>query len=331
MLKKIVNSALIELDIIPIDPLLIKSSQATVGGVDMSFVRTYHADGKAEPFIPGSSLKGMIRSYAEKICRSLRDDPVPVCLPYVEPGKENQGEKRQASCGLSFDKFKKKNNMETIPSAEIYSLSCPACRLFGSHEFIGRFSTSDAYLKEKYRQTGSLHLFETRDGVAIDRLTGGTAGGAKYDLEVLTRGEFETSLEIRNFELWQLGLIGLVLRDMEQGLIRLGFGKSRGLGRFRAEITKFQVAYYNKGVSHLSGMARLCSRDECKRYGFFPETESKGSPLPAANDNGFGLRHEYLITDAWKELRTPAVGYLTEFIKTVDWPQGLEKFMERKQ
>ena len=88
MLKKMINSALIDMEIIPIDPLLIKSGQATVGGVDMAFVRTYRFGGKDEPFIPGSSIKGMIRSYAEKICRSLRDDPVPVCLPYVDRGRE---------------------------------------------------------------------------------------------------------------------------------------------------------------------------------------------------------------------------------------------------
>lgn len=85
MLKKMINSARIELDIIPIDPLLIRSGQATVGGVDMAFVRTLRSGDENEPFIPGSSLKGMIRSYAEKICRSLRDSPVPVCLPYLNP------------------------------------------------------------------------------------------------------------------------------------------------------------------------------------------------------------------------------------------------------
>lgn len=56
MLKKMINSARIELDIIPIDPLLIKSGQATVGGVDMAFVRAFRSGDENEPFIPGSSL-----------------------------------------------------------------------------------------------------------------------------------------------------------------------------------------------------------------------------------------------------------------------------------
>lgn len=327
MLKRMINSAQIDFDIIPVDPLLIKSGQATVGGVDMSFVRTYRFGEKEEPFIPGSSLKGMIRSYSEKICRSLKDNPVPVCLPYLEPGNEQQGERRQASCGLSFEKYKKRYDVRTIPSPDIYSLSCPVCRLFGSHGSIGRLSASDAYLTEDFKKTG-VPVLEIRDGVAIDRLTGGAAGGAKYDLEVLTRGEFGTTLDIRNFERWQLGLIALVLRDMEQGLVRVGFGKSRGLGKFRARITNFQIAYYNRNVSHLSGLSELCSQEENDAYGFSAEIGDE-SPLPESEPNG--LRYEYTITQTWKEMLAPGVNDLVRFIENTEWPEPLERFLERRE
>lgn len=327
MLKKLINSARIDLEIIPIDPLLINSGHGTVGGPDMSFVRTGRFGEKDEPFIPGSSLKGMIRSYAEKICRSLRDKPVPVCLPYVEPGKEKNGESRQASCGLSFEKYKKVNKIDSISSSDIYGVSCPACRLFGSHCFSGRFATSDAYLTMKFKESGT-YLLETRDGVAINRLTGGAATGAKYDMEVLTRGEFETTLEIRNFERWQLALTGLVLRDMEDGNVRLGFGKSRGLGRFRVKITNFILTCYNRQISHLSGIAKLCSEEERKSYRFFSETGDDSIFLPAPIING--LRYEYPITERWKDMLTPAVNDLVEYVKNVKWPQNLEDFLRRK-
>ncbi|CAN2041393.1 CRISPR-associated protein Csm3 [Candidatus Magnetomoraceae bacterium gMMP-15] len=328
MLKKMINNAKIDFNIIPIDPLLIKSGMATVGGVDMSFVRTYRFGEKPEPFIPGSSLKGMIRSYAEKICRSLRDQPVPVCLPYVDyDGKEQAGEKHQASCGLIFEKYKKKYEETIIPSSKIYQRSCPICRLFGSHVFIGRFAASDAYLTDETKN----FVTEIRDGVAIDRLTGGTAGGAKYDLEVLTRGEFSTSIEIRNFERWQLGLISLVLRDMEEGLIRLGFGKSRGLGKFKAKITNFQLTYYNQNISNLCGIAKLCSKTECDDYQFFTETSDDNSSLPQPIQNGLGLRYEYTLTNNWKEILAPAVKDLVKYIEIVDWPRGIENFLERRK
>lgn len=325
MLKKLINNAQIEMEIIPIDPLLIKSGQATVGGVDMSFVRTYHHGGDEEPFIPGSSLKGMIRSYAEKICRSLRDVPVPVCLPYLSPrDRVGPGEERQFSCGLQLEKFKKDNRQPIIPSSDVYRLSCPACRMFGSQGFIGRFATSDAYLSQRFRAQGR-PVFEIRDGVAIDRLTGGTAGGAKYDLEVLTRGEFSTTLEIRNFEYWQVGLIGLVLRDMEEGLVRIGSGKSRGLGRFKAKINRFYITYYHRNPRNLTGIHTLCTESDRGQYGLFTESEEKSFSLPQAESHG--LRYGYDLTETWKEALTPAVTNLVRYIEQVDWPGSLEGYL----
>lgn len=326
MLKRMINNAAIELDIIPIDPLLVKSGQATVGGVDMSFVRTHHFGQQEEPFLPGSSLKGMIRSYAEKICRSLRAEPVPVCLPYLKPRDARGSESRQASCGLQFETYKKRNKQEPPLSPDIYSRSCPACRLFGSLGFASRFATSDAYLTDEFKKTGNA-VFEIRDGVAIDRVTGGAASGAKYDLEVLTRGEFGTRLELRNFERWQLGLIGLVLRDMEQGLMRIGFGKSRGLGRFKARIKAFKVSYYGAPSSYLSGLGVLCTDKENHDYGFFQEDLNKAWKLPKPQ-NGSGLRSVYDISANWKEALETALFDLNNYIKGVKWPQILESYIE---
>ncbi|MBW1987362.1 MAG: CRISPR-associated RAMP protein [Deltaproteobacteria bacterium] len=321
MLKKIVNHASIELRIIPLDPLLIKSGQATISGVNLAFVRTSRSGGQDQPYIPGSSLKGVIRSYAEKICRSLRDHPVPVCLPYLKPGQEQAGEEDQASCGLRFEKYKKDRKIQTIHPQDVYRLSCPVCRLFGSHSFVGRFAASDAYL------IGDSTL-EIRDGVAIDRLTGGTAGGAKYDLEVLTKGEFKTTVEIRNFERWQLGLIALVLRDLEQGLVRLGSGKSRGLGKSKADITRFQVTYYNQPRPVLTGLAGLCSEAECESYGYFQESSNHAPALPEPQING--LRREYDLTDTWKDAVAPAVDDLVAYVSQVEWPRGLENYTRRR-
>ena len=325
MLKKIINSARIEMEIIPIDPLLIKSGQASVSGVNMAFVRTFRSGEKDEPFIPGSSLKGMIRSYAEKICRSLKDSPVPVCLPYLDPkDKAEKGEERQYSCGLLFEKFKKDKKRETVPTPDVYRLSCPACRLFGSHCFIGRLATSDAYLTESFKAQGR-PIFEIRDGVAIDRLTGGVAVGP-FDLEVLTRGEFYTNLDIRNFERWQLGLIALVLRDMEDGLVRIGFGKSRGLGRFKVRITRFGITYYHRKPDTLSGLHALCSENDRQQYGLFKESKKNAFELPQTKPNG--LRYEYDLTDNWKTALAPAVNDLIRYIETLAWPAALENYLK---
>ena len=103
---------------------------------------------------------------------------------------------------------------------------------FGSTSFIGRIAINDAYLAP-----GSKEIKELRDGVGIDRLTGGASHGAKFDLEVVSTGVvFETDIHLRNFELWQLGMLFIVLQDMEDELIPLGSGRSRGLGKVKTEI-----------------------------------------------------------------------------------------------
>jgi CRISPR-associated protein Csm3 len=324
MLKKLVNHAVVELNISPIDPMLIKSGQATVSGVDMSFVKTYKHGQEAEPFIPGSSMKGLVRSYAEKICRSLRAEPVPVCLPYLDFERANQNERAQASCGSRFERFQDKDN---IPSSEVYRLSCPACRLFGSQRFLGRLATSDGYITEEFKKNAK-PLLEVRDGVAIDRLTGGTAGNAKYDLEVLTKGEFGTQIEIQNFERWQLGLLGLVIRDMTEGLVRIGMGKSRGLGRIQTTVTGFRITYFGKPQENLVGMAPLVSEEEAGNYGFFRETGSV-SALPDKTRQG--LRYTYDLTSTWQAALDPAVADLVAYVDQVAWPQEIDTHMERRR
>lgn len=325
MLKKLLNLASVKMTIEPIDPLLIKSGQATVSNVDMAFVQTFRHDGKLEPFIPGSSLKGVMRSHAEKICRSLRDEPVPVCLPYLEPDEESEGEANQASCGLRMRKIFE--NDKKRPSPDIYRISCAACRLFGSHYFIGRYAVGDGYITEKCRK-GKGPLLEVRDGVAIDRLTGGTAGGAKFDLQVLTRGDFEAQIEVRNFERWQLGMLALILRDMQDELIHIGFGKSRGLGRIRAKIDSFEISYYGKEQNSLVGLYALCSEKERASYGLVSETNGN---MALENPEKSGLRYRYDITHSWKDLLEPAVNDFIQYIAEDQWPAKIVAYFDRNR
>lgn len=312
MLKRLINQAIIEFNISPEDPLLVKSGRASVSGVELPFVKTLH-DGTLKPYIPGSSIKGMIRSYAEKICRTLRSHPVPVCLPYLEirhnPGP---GEEDQFSCG---DRLKKKKD---ISRATVYKVSCPACRLFGSLGFKGRLATSDAYLN------GDAYSLEIRNVVAIDRFTGGSRGGALFDQEVCSRGTFKTVLEITNFERWQLGLVALVLREMQEGRVRLGFGKSRGLGKFNCTLTSFKLSYYGHPPARLVGLGGLCQDQEKEDYGFFQELDL-AAPLPDSQAGGWLLRLDYDLTDNWHEILAPTVADLNAYIAAVNWPEGIKE------
>lgn len=225
MLKKLVNEAHFTLRITTTGPLLIKSGQATISGPDMTPVLTFR-NGQYEVFLPGSSLKGVFRSHLEKIICSLK--PRVACYPFTV-GKETEADiiQRQRdyrdSCGTILQK--------EHASHTVYAKSCPACRLFGSTAFIGRVAISDAYLVSPSAK-------EQRDGVGIDRLTGGASHGAKFELEVVSTGAtFETDIHLRNFEIWQLGMLFVVIQDMEDELIRIGSGRSRGLGKVTASLS----------------------------------------------------------------------------------------------
>jgi CRISPR-associated RAMP protein (TIGR02581 family) len=243
MLKYILNEASLTVRITTTGPLLIKSGNATVSGYNMTPVLTFRND-QQEVFIPGSSLKGAFRSHIERVVGTLKARVI--CFPFSvkadnEADQEQRRRKYRESCGKMFNEIAGKNDdglgekrSKRLDACKdlIYAASCPTCRLFGSTSFIGRIAISDAYLA-----SGTREIKEPRDGVGIDRLTGGASYRAKFDMEVVSTGViFETDIRLRNFELWQLGMLFIVLQDMEDELIPLGSGRSRGLGKVKTEI-----------------------------------------------------------------------------------------------
>ncbi|GAC1461902.1 MAG: RAMP superfamily CRISPR-associated protein [Ktedonobacteraceae bacterium] len=233
MLKKHVNEAYCTLRITTTGPLLIKSGLATVSGPDMTPVLTFR-NGQQEVFLPGSSLKGVFRSHIEKIVCSIK--PRVVCYPFAgqEEREADLVQRRhdyRDSCSEMFDRVTGDRRRELEARTDlIYQNSCPTCRLFGSTGFIGRIAISDAYL-------ASAATTEQRDGIGIDRLTGGASYSAKFELEVISSGVvFEADIHLRNFEIWQLGMFFVVLQDMEDELVYIGSGRSRGLGKVVADI-----------------------------------------------------------------------------------------------
>lgn len=256
MLKQLVNECLIELAIRPTGPVLVKSGLETVSGPNMAFVRTWR-NGDPQVYLPGSSIKGVLRSHAERITRTF--DETKACDPFSKDGPT-------MFCGERFQQRKKRFE-EQVENQEVYASSCPICRLFGSTWYGGRLATADAYAE------GTPPRPEQRDGVGIDRFTGGAAHGAKFELEVITSGTFTTSLHIRNFELWQLGLVGFLLQDLKDGLIRVGMGKSRGLGAVSGEVRSVRVDFLGPqapeladGQLTLKGMGEMVPEDMARDY-----------------------------------------------------------------
>jgi CRISPR-associated RAMP protein (TIGR02581 family) len=348
MLKKIMNEAFLTVRITTTGPLLIKSGIVTVGEANATPVLTFR-NGQQEVFIPGSSLKGVFRSHIERVVGSLKTHVV--CYPFsVEANNEADQEQirrdYRESCGEMFNKIAKKDDdgkgkqrskrLDTRKDL-IYAASCPVCRLFGSTSFIGRIAINDAYLTPD-----TTAIKELRDGVGIDRLTGGASHRAKFDLEVVTTGiTFETDIHIRNFELWQLGMLFIVLQDMEEELIPLGSGRSRGLGKVKAEIVDGVVlstirdAEASESTDQLWGLGKWLDDGSGKAlanddllglkfpgngdYGTWRDDLLTLNPEVKHDQEAQGIRQQHVFKD--KALVSLRAGTIEQFIRRMkEWP-----------
>lgn len=227
MHKRRVNELQLQYVIKPAGPILIKSGGETALNPtlpEMTFVRTRHPQtGDTTIYLPGSSLKGVIRSHSERIIRTvLGDNPETCCDPLGGRGSQN-----------CQDRIKSRRLKE---APEQYRELCLACRIFGHMDHASHFLTADAF------PPAPIDNLPVRQNVAIDRLSGGVAVGP-FDMEVALEGEFHSQLTLYNFELWQVGLLILALRDIGEGRVRLGFAKSRGLGEVHLYLTQATVSY----------------------------------------------------------------------------------------
>ena len=338
MLKKLVNEAFCTLRITTTGPLLIKSGHASISGPDMTPVLTFR-NGRQEAFIPGSSLKGVFRSHIEKIVCSLK--PRVVCYPF-EGNEDRQADMEQRqrdyrdSCGGMFNKLAKDPKQRDLLEKRtdlVYADSCPTCRLFGSTGFIGRLAIGDAYL-------ASAEIKEQRDGVGIDRLTGGASHGAKFELEVVSTGVvFETDIHLRNFEIWQLGMLFTVIQDMEDELIHLGSGRSRGLGKVTATISDKGTQWRPGGFVTSSMYGSQEPAEQLWGLGRWLNDGSYGTQsddyltLPRLPEQSTrGIRNLRIFTsDALASLQSAAIKQFVERMQAWEQPAALEGALVRSR
>ena len=294
MHKRHFNEAVIELTITPTGPILIKAGEGVSDPTkpDMSFVRTLR-EGRETVYLPGSSLKGVLRAHCERLARTVQGNRVLACNPLHE----------RDACGMRLEKEQS--------ATEKYRRSCFLCRLFGNTVLSSHFRISDAHPLGQYR-------VEERNGVAIDRVFGSVAHGP-FNYETVTTASFQTTLFLRNFTMAQIGLLALALRDLTAERVRLGFAKSRGLGTVTARVDSLVFRYPLCEVREgrlrlldgreLGGDDRLFGVGEFVKH--FPEDQNYGYSKDDAIPRG-DCRYE---TNDWDEVEVhvPKTG------EGVDW------------
>lgn len=320
MMRKWLCQADVSVQLRPVDPILIKSGYATLDGPDMVPVSTLR-DGKPVYYFPGSSLKGVLRSHFERIARTLKE--ASVCLPYYDPKKKGDitvpvtAERQSFGCGYRVAAGGRPDTKATA-----YYESCAACRLFGSLRFGGRFSIGDAYPLE-----GKAPVPCQRNGVGIDRFTGGTVPGVLFDLLVLEGGVFGARVRVTNFELWQLAALNFLLQDLTDEMISVGSGRSRGLGRIKGEVTGYMLTTIRRSET-LLGLAELDAA-ECDEYGLFAWAPEKPIALPPSQQRG--LRHQHDLTADWATRLQPLAPSVEQFLQWHGGPRGAVESAARER
>jgi len=278
------NALRLLLEISPHGPLLIKAGgfSANPSLPDMQFVRTYQAEAGETVYIPGASLKGVVRGFVEKALRTLdsRNTWRWAC-PTFE-GKKNE----ECNCPQRLREMGQKE--KELESWEIYRSSCGACRLFGHTRLRGRVSFTDLF------PSGPVKT-ETRYGVAISRLTHAVAQGP-FEMEVAVSGAFSGQVVLENYELWQLGLLATTVEAMNQGLLKVGFGKNRGFGQVQIVVRQAHIEELVplKHDTTLRGLADFVDDRQRDNYGLTPPyTLAEVSEPVETHRLGFYMRRSY--------------------------------------
>lgn len=191
---------------------------------DDPLVRTPDGD----PFIPGSSLKGVFRSTVEKIGGALPG--VKTCL--LDPNNDYGCIGPQGEAQRVFNKERQETNWDQKEyCSRLNHKLCDTCKLFGSPFKASKVKFDDLYLVD--RDTA---FTQVRDGVGIDRDSERAVDGVKFDYEVVASGaEFEMKIILDNPTEMDMALISIGLIEFQNSFVRLGGKTSSGLGSCKLE------------------------------------------------------------------------------------------------
>jgi len=220
-------------------------------------------DAAGRPFIPGSSLKGAFRATVARIVASLgmnacdpfgdndfclspqngpREEDYRVIRSYLgetipaSDGGPDAERARQALTSLNHPGWTGEEITEDHLLILLDEWLCPVCKVFGSPYWAARARFDDLSVVEPW-----LDVTEIRDGVGIDRDSERAIDRIKFDFEVVPAGTaFSFGLTVENPSDQDLGLVTIGLREMTEGMIRLGGIRSRGLGRCKLELDPIQ-------------------------------------------------------------------------------------------
>jgi CRISPR/Cas system CSM-associated protein Csm3 (group 7 of RAMP superfamily) len=169
-------------------------------------------DSKGKAILPARSMRGAIRSQAERIIRTLNEKAA---------GLDE---------AVTVEKIEQVSNLDL------------ATQVFGGTGWKTPIHISDFILADN---TG---ISFCQEFVAVDRFTGGGGEGLKFNAKSAYQPTFNGYwlIDLERIEPWGLGLLALVIRDLCEGDITFGFGAAKGYGHCQAVLTAWSVSGVDK-------------------------------------------------------------------------------------
>ncbi|MEH8107687.1 type III-A CRISPR-associated RAMP protein Csm3 [Gallibacterium anatis] len=184
-------------------------SEMHIGGIDNAVIKNPITQ---KPYIPGSSLKGKIRSLLEWRSGELKEKPL--SISDIKGSNAEMVKDILRLFGVSADSNKEESVLKEIGVARLGFQDC---------EF-----TSDW---EQYLEENNLSATEAKFENTIDRITS-TAGNPRQTERIPAGAKFDFKLTLRQFENDGEDLIDLLLKGLRLlELDSLGGSGSRGYGR----------------------------------------------------------------------------------------------------
>ncbi|MEM3032341.1 MAG: CRISPR-associated RAMP protein Csx7 [Nitrososphaerota archaeon] len=201
-------------------PLSIGYGKSPFGAVDNPVVRRGN-----RPYIPGSSLKGVLRSEAERLANSFFS--------------------QERVCDI----MNPKEELDRMDNEKEAYKPCIVCRIFGGPTIASHVTIHDAYPADD-----SYHI-EVRRRVAINRITGGQHPGKLFDVEQVDPGtRWLCTMRIENIDVLADGQDRDEVRLMRSLLVKMGkYGivvggkRSVGLGLLKIRLMEARVITIKDG------------------------------------------------------------------------------------
>ena len=196
------------------------------------------------PVIPGSSIKGALRSITESI---FSQSGIDVCIPGASIPKTERRKRQGADYARDLGRLP--------PCDHSKGNVCPVCDIFGAASLSGRATFLDARPESDIVPIKRAH-------VAIRRDTNAQSDGSLMELEAIDEGAtFLGTIRVVNAEDWQMGAILRALEVLK--MVGLGAKKTAGYGEIDTSVEKIMLNTFADGVRRTEDVTPHA--EECMR------------------------------------------------------------------